>query len=134
MAKSSKRQIAIKTVLILIVLWGLVFGIPGLLFTHSMMESFMPDVPFNNTVDSFVKGISMAMVTWAIAAIIALRNLQNRALLQAIIAGWGLFSLEGLFSDLIIMKAGASVVAIDGVMFILALALLAFYPWGQKSV
>lgn len=133
MAASSSKQTGIKVVLGLIALAGLIFGIMGLLFTRSMMESFGGDDPFNKTVDALGKGLGMMFLTWGIAAIIALRNTTNRALLQTIIVGWGLLALGGVYSDAVVLKAGATSVVIDVVFLALAVALIALYPRGQQA-
>ena len=132
MAVSTGKLNGVRAVLTLGALVFLLFGVVFIFFPEKFLETF-PGEPLTPALNTSLAIAGTLCICWALAMVIALRNvLRSRSLVQAIILLQLIAGVRGFYYDAFVVKQTGGAAA-NVLVIILGLLLIAFYPWKDQT-
>ena len=122
----------VRAVLTIGALVFLLFGVVFIFFPEKFLETF-PGEPLTPALNTSLAIAGTLCICWALAMVIALRNvLRSRSLVQAIILLQLIAGVRGFYYDAFVVKQTGGAAA-NVLVIILGLLLVVLYPWKDQT-
>ncbi|MBI4233972.1 MAG: hypothetical protein HY686_05970 [Chloroflexi bacterium] len=136
MAISRGRLIGIRVALGVYVVLAVIGVISDLFLGEASFKGWAPaGETFTKPVDAMFKLEAGYLLGWAVAAVLAFRNvLGNLGLLKAIIIALGIIVVAGAYANFAVLgRASPTTVILFVLLAVIFVALLVLYPRGQRA-